>query len=674
MYFAFPHTLRCCETECRDSYGDATWTSRRQSLVRHLEQEHAIRITTGCNKCSLCGEEFSLHPSGQAYFANGSMEAPNTLARHQCAHCVASLPSARDLANHTHWHAKQDAMVRQASPRASPALALPAASSDVQASPSEEQQASPFRSLRPSVPDPSSGEHPTPPSTDTLLPPLPDTPGSATGEVPGPTDSAARDLDQIAPDDVDDGPPSTDISDTGSLLPDQSSTLRSLTREPLAPEGRERAVQVCCEAMGIVVTTVKLPPVLCFILSRHGGQPVTHGNELRSLERSKPSGSFQPVFRKKLIVFLADGLRWDYVDRADYPGFRLLEKLGVRAERLLPVFPSVSYPNWYSLATGLYTEDHGILGNYMYDAKTNSYFTMSSPESFHPRWWTRAEPLWTRALRRNRTVAMFWWDGCQVSINGTRPQSCTPYGGYSTEIDHLMNQRIGEAVNAFKTGRLDLAMFYYEGPDAEGHRNGPDSEGIEDAVRKVDRYLWNLQMGLQREGLLEEVNIVVVSDHGMTRTSPESTHHIDMDALVNERDVHIMLDKGPFAMLHPKPGREHEVLKSLLMKKPKGLNVFTKDNIPDEWHFRNNELVAPIVLLAQEAIHAGIGGPSLIRMVDVYNLMCYMLGMDPAPNSGSWKHVMRFVFNDDDLGPVRVFSCGDHTVLVSVAPFSETSL
>ncbi|XP_049528853.1 glycerophosphocholine choline phosphodiesterase ENPP6-like [Dermacentor silvarum] len=351
--------------------------------------------------------------------------------------------------------------------------------------------------------------------------------------------------------------------------------------------------------------------------------PVTHGNELRSLERSKPSGSFQPVFRKKLIVFLADGLRWDYVDRADYPGFRLLEKLGVRAERLLPVFPSVSYPNWYSLATGLYTEDHGILGNYMYDAKTNSYFTMSSPESFHPRWWTRAEPLWTRALRRNRTVAMFWWDGCQVSINGTRPQSCTPYGGYSTEIDHLMNQRIGEAVNAFKTGRLDLAMFYYEGPDAEGHRNGPDSEGIEDAVRKVDRYLWNLQMGLQREGLLEEVNIVVVSDHGMTRTSPESTHHIDMDALVNERDVHIMLDKGPFAMLHPKPGREHEVLKSLLMKKPKGLNVFTKDNIPDEWHFRNNELVAPIVLLAQEghyimpaptAVGGGGGGSTLVSI------------------------------------------------------------
>ncbi|KAL1476526.1 hypothetical protein MTO96_036437 [Rhipicephalus appendiculatus] len=172
----------------------------------------------------------------------------------------------------------------------------------------------------------------------------------------------------------------------------------------------------------------------------------------------------------------------------------------------------------------------------------------------------------------------------------------------------------------------------------------------------------------------------------MTRTSPESTRHIDMDALVNERDVHIMLDKGPFAMLHPKPGREREVLKNLLIKKPKGLSVFTKETLPDEWHFKNNELVAPIVLVAQQghyimpfknpkktlpgnngpspgvhgydpmmpdmwgifyargpAIYGGNGGPSLVRMVDIYNLMCYMLGMDPAPNSGSWNLLKGFV-------------------------------
>ncbi|KAH7948085.1 hypothetical protein HPB52_018366 [Rhipicephalus sanguineus] len=150
---------------------------------------------------------------------------------------------------------------------------------------------------------------------------------------------------------------------------------------------------------------------LCFLLSRHDGLAMPQGEQ--SLYKSRRGGSFENVFRKKLVVFLADGLRWDYVDRAYYPGFRLMEQRGFRAGRLLPVFPSVSYPNWYSLATGLYAEDHGILGNYIYDTKTDSYFKMSAPGSFHPRWWNRAEPLWTRALRRNRTVAMFWWDGCQ---------------------------------------------------------------------------------------------------------------------------------------------------------------------------------------------------------------------------------------------------------------------
>ncbi|KAL1437669.1 hypothetical protein MTO96_048697 [Rhipicephalus appendiculatus] len=281
---------------------------------------------------------------------------------------------------------------------------------------------------------------------------------------------------------------------------------------------------------------------------------------------------------------------------------------------------------------------------------------------------------------------MYWWDGCQVSINGTKPQRCIPYGGYSTKIDQLMKHKILGVVRAFKKNALDLAMLYYEGPDAEGHSNGPDSQGTDNAVRKVDQYLWDLQTALEIEGLLNEVNIVVVSDHGMTRVGPKSTRLIRMDDLVNERDVHIMLDKGPFAMLHPKPGREKKVLMNLFMKKPKGLKVFTKQSLPDEWHFKNNELVAPIVLVAQEghyilpfvnpkktlpgnhgpptgvhgydpmmpdmwgifyargpAVQGGKGGPNTVRMVDIYNLMCYMLGIEPAPNSGSWSELKRFV-------------------------------
>ncbi|KAK8787061.1 hypothetical protein V5799_023163 [Amblyomma americanum] len=214
---------------------------------------------------------------------------------------------------------------------------------------------------------------------------------------------------------------------------------------------------------------------------------------------------------------------------------------------------------------------------------------MSAPESFHPRWWTRAEPLWTRALRRNRTVAMFWWDGCQVDINGTRPQSCSPYGGYSTKIDRQMEQKIQETVVAFKRDALDLAMFYYEGPDAEGHRNGPDSEGIESAVGKVDHYLWNLQMGLEREGLSDQF-------------------------------------KNPAKTL---PGNHGP---------PPGIHGYDP-MMPDMWG---------IFFARGPAVLRGSAGPSMIRMVDVYNVLCYMLGMDPAANSGSWNDVKTFLERNYD--------------------------
>lgn len=427
---------------------------------------------------------------------------------------------------------------------------------------------------------------------------------------------------------------------------------------------------------------------LGLLLSHDVARSIPHQNwELGATsDKLGSKGRSGTVFRKKLVLFLVDGLRWDYVEHGDYPAFREMAAHGVKADRLIPVFPSVSYPNWYSLVTGLYTESHGIVGNYMYDPVRRSYFRMAAPESFQPQWWNRAEPLWTRALRRNRTVAMFWWDGCQVDINGTRPQSCISYGGYSTKIDYQMDQKIRETVEGFKRDSLDLAMLYYEGPDAEGHRDGPQSYGIQTAVGKVDHYLRLLQKSLEQEGLLNQVNIVVVSDHGMTSTSPESTRHIDMDSLVNEQDVHVMLDKGPFAMLYPKPGREQEVMKSLFFHKTQGLRVFTKDTIPDEWHFKNSDRVAPIVMLADEgyyimpfsnpmktlpgnngpspgvhgydprmsdmwgifyargpAIRNDVRGTTVMRMVDVYNVLCYALGMEPGPNSGSWDHVKGFL-------------------------------
>lgn len=388
----------------------------------------------------------------------------------------------------------------------------------------------------------------------------------------------------------------------------------------------------------------------------------------------------------KVLLFLVDGLRWDYIDERRHHGFWTTGMLGVRADHLTPVTPAISYPNWYSLVTGLYTEDHGIVGNYMYDPQRDAYFTMSSSESMDPQWWNQAEPLWVTALRRNKTVAMHWWDGCQVDFNGTRPNVCTGYKGTWSRVNSEMRDLVEKSLVAMKKGFLDMAMFYYEGPDSKGHGYGPDSMTTRKAVDEFDWILDSVHTQVRRLGIIDQVNIVIVSDHGMTKTTNEDIKTIDMDSLLNADDVHIMLDKGPFSMLFPKADKVMQVYHSLKRKQVEGFRVYLKEEIPDAWRFKRNRNVGPILLVADVGYYIvpfgnpekslpgpgrppsgthgyassfpdmwGIfygSGPAIVPssgrvpaliMVDVYNVLCYMLGLEPKRNSGSWARVESFL-------------------------------
>lgn len=390
--------------------------------------------------------------------------------------------------------------------------------------------------------------------------------------------------------------------------------------------------------------------------------------------------------QKKVLLFLVDGLRWDYIEERRHHGFWTTGRLGVRADHLTPVTPTVSYPNWYSLVTGLYTEDHGIVGNYMYNPHRDAYFSMSSRGSMEPHWWNQAEPIWIKALRQNLTVAMHWWDGCQVDFDGTRPNICTGYKGTWSTVNTEMLDVVEKSLVDMKKGFLDFGMFYYEGPDSKGHAYGPDSPTARKTVDEFDRILDSVHAQLRRLDIENQVNIVIVSDHGMTKTRKEDLKMIYMDRLVNADDVHIMLDKGPFSMLVPKSGKVMEVYQSIKEKQVEGLRVYLKEEIPETWRLKKNRNVSPIVLMADVGYYImpfsdpekslpgpgqspagshgydssfpdmwGIfyaSGPAILHssrkvpalvMVDVYNVLCYMLGMVPRRNSGSWDRIESFV-------------------------------
>lgn len=147
-----------------------------------------------------------------------------------------------------------------------------------------------------------------------------------------------------------------------------------------------------------------------------------------SSEEKQEQGSGKK--EKKLLIIMLDGFRWDYYElqKHELRGFPLFLKEGVQTEWVEPVFPSESYPAWTTISTGVYPENHGILGNYMYDLKHNATFNLNDELSTGvPGWWQNAEPLWTTATRYNKRAFLHLWSRCDVPFQDIIPHRCTSY-------------------------------------------------------------------------------------------------------------------------------------------------------------------------------------------------------------------------------------------------------
>lgn len=389
--------------------------------------------------------------------------------------------------------------------------------------------------------------------------------------------------------------------------------------------------------------------------------------------------------RPRVVLILVDGVRWDYLSEPDLPGFGELAKTGVKAEYVVPIMPANSYPNWYSIVTGLYGERHGFVQNYMYDDQYDDFFMMAPhPNASHPHWWNHAEPVWVTAEKNGLRTGMYWWDGCQVEIRGSRPSTCIPYRGYWQwpTVENDTKSALSEIVEKFKQNTLDFALVYYEAVDAVGHASGPDSMERREALKSADNVIKHLLDEAKRQNIRDQLSLIVVSDHGMTDTSPEKFDLIDIEPHIDVNDLHSMLDGGSFVMLRPYPDKIDKVYSKLKSLNIKGLNVFRKEELPDLYHLKETHLTQPIVLTADPGyqikklqgtdkqvpqsnkIYNGnhgydpikledmraiflATGPGLkqgfqngpVRMVDHYNVICRQLGIKPLENSGSQDNV-----------------------------------
>lgn len=404
---------------------------------------------------------------------------------------------------------------------------------------------------------------------------------------------------------------------------------------------------------------------------------------------------------RPLLVFLIDGFRYDYMDDLhELPGFRELVENGVKVDYLTPDFPSLSYPNYYSLMTGRHCDTHQMTGNYMWDEASRKEFLIgTNPDSRLPLWWDGSEPLWVTLQKLGKTVFMYYWPGCEVEILGVRPSFCEEYVYNPSEKN--LTDSISNAINILRSGEADMAAIYYEKIDVEGHHFGPNSHQVRAAVRQLDLAMQTLNNKLKETNMAKQLNILLFSDHGMTKIQ-WMEKVIELEKYVSMSDIVKMMDRGPVVSLWPQDDK-HQKVYAALSQVP-NMRVYARQDIPERFHYKRGKFVSPLTLVAepgwfitenktrlpywkndsgepaawQNGWHGYDNeyldmrgfflatGPDFkqniraapIRAVDVYNLMCWTLGVDPLPNNGSWARVEYLLNGSDGLSqPANLWTC-----------------
>ena len=374
-----------------------------------------------------------------------------------------------------------------------------------------------------------------------------------------------------------------------------------------------------------------------------------------------------------VILVSFDGWRWDYIDRAKVPNLKSLAARGVRAKALIPAFPTLTFPNHYTIVTGLYPQHHGIVSNTM-ATPTMGRFSMSSPAVRDAAWWG-GEPIWVTAIRQGRRAMDMFWPGSEAPIGGVTPTRWWPFDGAVPNAERV--RRVLDWLALPEGERPAFVSLYFQEVDHVGHVAGPDSPEVLEAAAHLDEALGQLVAGIGRLGLSDRTNIVIVSDHGMTPHADNQM--IVLDTAIDPKTVNV-ISTGEHLQVGPPAGRDGnrrsiDALYRALRGKLPHLTIYWREEIPARYHYGDHPHVAPIVGVPDEgwivttreeearrkpdadprrgthgydpalrSMHALFvaAGPGVregllvepFENVHIYDFLCGLLKLNPAKNDG----------------------------------------
>ena len=387
----------------------------------------------------------------------------------------------------------------------------------------------------------------------------------------------------------------------------------------------------------------------------------------------KPIRDLKPT----VILISLDGFRPDYLEKYQPKTLNDLAKNGVRAKWLIPSFPTKTFPNHYTVATGLYPDNHGIVENNMYDANFDAEFHLDSEEVRKARWWG-GEPIWVTAEKQGQRAASYFYPGTEADILGVRPAY---FKGYNGRVpNELRVDTILSWLDLPPDKRPTMLTLYFSLIDDAGHEFSGDAVETGYEVQNIDRTIGRLVDGLKRRKIDKQANLIFFSDHGMATYKRRDAIILDemFDIELAERVFYV----GEFVQIFPKDGKEDEIYAAIKLKLPSNAKIYRKSELPARYKFGKHPRVAPLLVLPDEG---GIimtrkaydqstkdGGLDKLRgahgydnelesmratfiahgaafkrgavvepfeNIQIYNLMAKILGLSPAKNDGDFERV-----------------------------------
>ncbi len=294
--------------------------------------------------------------------------------------------------------------------------------------------------------------------------------------------------------------------------------------------------------------------------------------------------------RPTVILISMDGVSAGLVKQAKTPTLDAMAAAGARVERLLPPFPSNTFPSHATIATGVYPDKHGIINNKFFDRKRGSFDRERTAS------WLRVEPLWVTAEKQGVRAGVIMWVTSEGDWRGTLPS-------YHVKFRHrTADDKKVERILAWLSGpeaeRPGLVMAWFRGTDTEGHRYGPASEEAILQLGRQDELLGRLREGIARAGLSGQVTLVVVSDHGVAALD----QIVNLDRKLRSMGLRARVSTtGGVSNIYLEAPWERERARKALSEIP-GISVYEREELPREWRASAEGRIGDIVAVAQPGV------------------------------------------------------------------------